>query len=205
MYCTTCGREMQESANFCPACGATAEGGRRRERYPSSAPVMTLKPRFIPWLSVLSALPIQIFLTVWGAFFFGGFATVGMSFLPAEVPKWAPFVGAGLLFFLGIPLLAYVNKQKTYARTEFRFYPNKLDYFEGFFTTEEKSIDYDNITEVNLRKGVFQKMYGLGTIILSTPATGWASGRAARSGVTIPDVPNPDTVYRELKALLKRF
>ena len=204
MYCLTCGKEIENTVNFCSSCGAGADHS-QPERYQSSAPVMTLKPRFIPWLSVLSALPVQIFLTIWGAFFFGGFATAGMSFVTESVPKWVPFVVAGLLFFLGIPILAFINKQKTYANTEFRFYPGKLDYYEGFFTTEEKSIDYDNITEVNLRKGVLQKMYGLGTIVLSTPATGWASGRAARSGILIPDIANPDGVYRELKALLKRF
>ena len=158
----------------------------------------------MPWVSVLSVLPLQIFMTLWGALFFGGFATFGLQMFDMQVPKAAPFLIAGAVFFFGIPLLVYFTKQKTYARTEYRFYPNKLDYFEGFFTTEEKSIEYDNITEVNLRRGVLQKMYGLGTIVLSTPATGMVSGRM-RSGIMIADIPNADRVYNQVKDLLKRF
>ena len=47
-------------------------------------------------------------------------------------------VVAGGLFFFGIPLLAYFTRLKTYARTEYRFFDSKLDYFEGFFTVEDK-------------------------------------------------------------------
>jgi membrane protein YdbS with pleckstrin-like domain len=143
-------------------------------------------------------------MTLWGALFFGGFAMLAIQTLALDVPKGAPFAVAGAAFFVGIPLLVYFTRQKTYAQTEYRFYPDKLDYFEGFFTTEEKSIQYDYITEVNLRRGVFQKMYGLGTIVLSTPATGMVSGRM-RSGILIADIPNADRVYSQIKDLLKRF
>lgn len=110
----------------------------------------------------------------------------------------------GIGVFFGIPLIAYVTRLKTYARTKYTFYPTKLEYYEGFFTVEEKTIDYANVTEVNLRKGVFQKMYGLGTIVLSTPATTHASGRV-RSGIHLRDIANPDRVYKQVKDLLKRF
>ncbi len=105
------------------------------------------------------------------------------------------------MFFLGIPLLTYWAKARTYALTEYRFFPSKLDYYEGFFTVEEKTIDYRNVTEVNLRKGIFQQKHGLGTIILSTPATG---GRRARSGIRISDIENPDQVYGQVKDLVGR-
>jgi membrane protein YdbS with pleckstrin-like domain len=197
---------MQDAANFCPNCGARAASASRGTVYstPSTSPAFTLKPIFIPQLAITSVLPLQIFLTIWGTFFFGGFATVGLQAFDLGLPAWAPFVISGSVFFFGIPLLAYVTKQKSYTRTEYRFFPHKLDYFEGFFTVEEKSINYDNVTEVNLRKGVFQKMYGLGTIVLSTPATGFGNGRA-RSGIHIADVRNPDRVYQQIKDLIKRF
>jgi membrane protein YdbS with pleckstrin-like domain len=197
---------MHNAANFCSHCGKEAtsgSGGSNRPAARSSASVIRLSPTFIPWLSVLSVIPFQIFMTIWGALFFGGFATVGLQALDTGLPRWAPFVIAGALFFFGIPLLAFLTKQKTYAKTTYNFFEDKLDYFEGFFTTEEKTIDYKNITEVNLRKSVFQKMYGLGTIILSTPATGYAHGRA-RSGIHIRDIPHPDRVYQQVKALIKR-
>lgn len=206
MYCTTCGYAVQNAANFCANCGTNTGPGRsasRRVRSGPSSPVFSLRPKFVPWLSVLSILPLQIFMTIWGAFFFGGFATVALGFVGTSLPKWAPFFVAGSFFFIAIPIAAYVLKQKSYAKTEYQFHPHKLDYYEGFLTVEEKSIDYDNITEVNLRKGIFQKMWGLGTIILTTPATSNGGGRA-RSGILIADVPNPDRVYQQVKELIRR-
>ena len=59
---------------------------------------------------------------------------------------------------------------------------------------------YKNITEVNLRKGIIQKKYGLGTMILSTPATN--SNAKARSGISVRDIENPDEAYRQIKELI---
>jgi len=213
MYCTTCGHKLQDAVNFCPSCGASQESSgvatmtepQDTDRFSasSSAPVLKLQPTFVPALTILSIMPFHLFMTLWGAMFFGGFATAGLgSFM--DFPKWLPFVVAGSIFFFGIPLVAYLTKLKTYAKTKYTFYASKLEYYEGFFTVEEKTIDYANVTEVNLRKGIFQKMYGLGTIVLSTPATTHAGGRV-RSGIHLADIPNPDRVYRQVKDLLKRF
>ena len=124
--------------------------------------------------------------------------------LHLPLPTWFTFAFFACVFFFGIPIVAYFSKKKTYSRTEYRFYPTKLDYFEGFFTTEEKTISYKNVNEVYLRKGVFQKMYGLGTIILSTPATGYQGSGTARSGIKVADIENPDLVYRQVKQLVGR-
>jgi membrane protein YdbS with pleckstrin-like domain len=94
-------------------------------------------------------------------------------------------------------------KKRTYEKTEYRFYKNRLEYYEGFFNIEEKSISYDRITEVGLRKGILQRQYGLGTITLSTPATGVSANRAGRSGIRVADIENPDEIYTEVKRLIK--
>ena len=77
-----------------------------------------------------------------------------------------------------------------------------MEYYEGFFSVEEKTIRYKSITEVYLRKGVFQKMYGLGTIVLSTPATGSQGANHSRSGIRVVDIENPDRVYTKIKELI---
>jgi membrane protein YdbS with pleckstrin-like domain len=121
--------------------------------------------------------------------------------LGLDLPEWSTFVFFGALFFVGVPFVNYTARKKSYAKTEYTFYRTKLDYFEGFFTTEEKTIDYKNVTEVNLVRGIIQKKYGLGTIILSTPATGMAGG-PARSGIRVHDVPDADQVYQHVKSLI---
>lgn len=174
-------------------------------RYDSSrfaTPKFVLIPRFIPLVTILSILPLQLFFTVWGGGFFGGFGMFAVQALELDLPKWFTFVFFAMVFFLGIPILTYFASTRTYAKTEFRFFPDKLEYYEGFFAIEEKTIPYKNITEVNLRRGILQRKYGLGTIVLSTPATGFASGRA-RSGIRIYDIENPELNYQKIKNMVE--
>ena len=201
MYCRKCGLEMQNDSNFCGKCGTPANEVSRPAISESNIPVLTLKPVFVPWAVMLAILPIHIFMTIWGGGFFGGFSMFAVKALGLDLPGWFTFVFFGALFFFAIPIITYSAQKKTYANTEYRFYQTKLDYFEGFFTTEEKTINYKNITEVNLVKGIVQKKYDLGTIVLSTPATGFSSGRA-RSGIRVQDIPDADQVYQRVKGLI---
>jgi hypothetical protein len=65
-----------------------------------------------------------------------------------------PFFFFGGLFFFGIPVLVYFAKKKTYSKTEYKFYKDRLEYAEGFWTAEKKTIKYDNVTETTLRRGI---------------------------------------------------
>ncbi len=160
-----------------------------------------LRPRFVGWVTVLSLLPIQLFLTVWGAGFFGGFGLGAVKALNLPLPPWFTFVFFGCLFFFGIPLLVYTAKKRTYVQTEYRFFRDRLEYAEGFWTAENKTIKYDKITETAMRRGIIQRKYGLGTIFLATPATGFRQGRAM-SGIRIRDVEEPEKVYDAVEKLI---
>lgn len=199
MYCRKCGKEVMKSSNFCSACGTAVSGGSTAKR--STGQTLVLKPKFLPIVTFFSVLPLQIFFTIWGALFCGGFGMFALQAFHLNLPTWFTFVFFGVAFFFAIPVLVYVTKKKTYAKTEYRFCPTKLEYYEGFFSVEEKAINYSNITEVYLRKGIFQKKYGLGTIVLSTPAMVFSNGRA-RSGIMVADIENPDSVYKQVKELV---
>jgi len=203
MYCPKCGKKIENGAKFCSNCGAQVTGGFSSRN--SDTPVLTLKPVFVPLVTVFSILPLQIFFTLWGGMFFGGFGMFAAKALGLNLPLWFTFVFFGCLFFFGLPILAYISKKKNYEKTEYRFYNTKLEYYEGFFNIEEKTISYKNITEVYLRKGIFQRQYGIGTIVLLTPATGFQSSGRARSGIMVADIKNPDDAYRQIKELIQRF
>lgn len=164
---------------------------------------MVLHPVFIGWVTVATIIPIQLFMTVWGAGFCGGFGMLGVKLLGLNLPPWFTFVFFGCLFFFGIPLFTYFNKKRTYAKTEYRFYMDRVEYLEGFWTLETKIIPYDKITETTLRRGFIQRQHNLGTIFLATPATGFVEGKAA-SGVPISDIENPEKVYEAVLHLLNR-
>ena len=174
-------------------------------------PVFTLRPVFVGWIAFLVQLPAQLFLTVWAGGFFGGFWTtlvLGYN----RVTSYAPFIFFGSLAFIGVPLVAYLGKKLNYARTDYRFYRDRLEFEEGFFTINKKVIKFRDVKEVTLRKGILQRTQGLGTIYLATLATGSSSmsnpfaalgfGNVSASGVNVRDVTQPDEVYEKVRSLV---
>jgi membrane protein YdbS with pleckstrin-like domain len=174
----------------------------------------SLKPVFVGWITLLAQLPLQLFLTVWAAGFFGLIFVFAQTLLTGfeEEPNFGfePFFVSGAIVFLALPLLFYFGKKLNYARTEYRFFDDRLEFEEGFMTVNKKVIYYADVKEVTLRKGVLQRACGLGTIYLATLATGSAPGTGvigfgsvSASGISIRDIADPDQEYERIRALVK--
>ena len=198
MFCPQCGTELPDEANFCTDCGTQIES-RAAEPSPRPAddgePILTVRPVFIPWVTLAKVLPFQLFGTAWGAGFLGGFSMVGLRGLGLSFPTWAPFVFWGALAFVGIPLVAYLLKKHTYEFTEYNFYRDRLEYTEGYLQAEDKRVRYDNVVEASMKRGIIQKRYGLGTITLKTPGTTYSRDTFTSSGIKLADIPEPEKVY----------
>jgi uncharacterized membrane protein YdbT with pleckstrin-like domain len=177
----------------------------------------SLKPVFIGWITLLAQLPLQLFLTFWAALFFGGITSALLlnfedDFDAGTFFGGAPFRFFGALAFFGIPLVIYFGKKLNYARTEYRFFDDRLEFEEGFFTIRKKEIRYRDVKEITLRKGVFQRLYGLGTIYLATLATGSSSdsqpfsnlgmGSVSASGISVRDIRDPDQAYEKIRRIV---
>jgi membrane protein YdbS with pleckstrin-like domain len=171
--------------------------------------VVSLRPVFIGWITLLMQLPMQLFFTLWCGGFFGGIGSATGLF-PRD--SWRPFVLFGLLAFVGVPLVAYVGKRLNYARTEYKFFPDRLEFEEGFFTINKKVIKLRDVKEVTLHKNPLQRLYGLGTIYLATLATGSAQpsnafnafgfGNVSASGIGVRDIRSPDEAYEHIRRLV---
>jgi uncharacterized membrane protein YdbT with pleckstrin-like domain len=126
--------------------------------------------------------------------------------------SWAPFIFFGALAFFGIPAVAYFGKKLNYSRTEYRFFDDRVEFEEGFFSINRKVIKFRDVKEVTLRKGFLQRFYGLGTIYLATLATGSSPGfrpfhaigfgNVSGSGLSVSDVQNPDQTFDQIKQLV---
>jgi uncharacterized membrane protein YdbT with pleckstrin-like domain len=169
----------------------------------------SLKPVFIGWITLVSQIPLQLFFTLWCGGFFGGMLrSTGML----ENNSVSPFIVCGGLAFVGIPLITYTIKSLNYRRTEYKFYEDRLEFEEGFFTINKKSIKFKDVREVTLRRGILQRMYGLGTVYLATLATGSSSysnpfaaigfGNISASGISVRDITNPEETYQKIKAIV---
>jgi uncharacterized membrane protein YdbT with pleckstrin-like domain len=169
----------------------------------------SLKPVFIGWLTLLVQLPVQLFVTFWASIFFGGIATTFGLF---SIGSRTPFIFFGVLAFVCVPIVAYLGKMLNYARTEYRFNQDQMEFDEGFFSTNRKVLKLREVREVTLHKGILQRICGLGSIYLATRATGrlaswnpfraFGFGNIAGSGVVIQDVATPDMVFERIRALV---
>ena len=216
MFCGKCGKQIIETAKFCTECGSPVyqQSGYQNEERQSSIKkpdelILTLKPIFIGWPTLIQIIPLQIFFTIWGAGFLGGFSSLGISLFTnflthsnnEPIFTWHPFAFWGILMFIAFPLVAYFGKKLNYNYSVYKFYNSKLEYSENFFTKEIKSINYKKVLEVTLTKGIIQQGFQLGTIVLSTAAT---TTSMRGSGIRIPDIQNPDAVYQKIKQLVEQ-
>jgi uncharacterized membrane protein YdbT with pleckstrin-like domain len=171
--------------------------------------VFVVRPVFIGWITLLVQLPLQLFFTIWAGTFFGGM--IQMTALFARGSQ-TPFIIFGAIAFFGVPAVAYIGKKLNYSRTEYRFYTDRLEFEEGFFSINEKVIRFRDIKEVTLRKGIFQRIYGLGTIYLATLATGSGQnfspfvalgfGNVSGSGISVRDIADPDQTFDRIRQLV---
>jgi len=169
---------------------------------------LSVRPVFVGWITLLMQLPFQIFLAVWS----GGFFGVMAANLTGNTWNWLPPLIIAGIVFVAMPIVIYTVRKLNYARTEYRFYPDRVEFDEGFFTINRKVVKFQDVKEVTLRKGVLQQLYGLGTIYLSTVATGvdtpanpfaaFGFGNVSASGVSVKDIPNPDDAYEAIKKLV---
>ncbi len=201
MYCSICGSKMIDGARFCQSCGHKAGGSsqpksiERREN-----PLKVIKPVLITWVLLAQYLPLQLNLTLMGGAVGGLLGFVILIFTGHTNYVIYPFVYSAIFFFFATPISVYWVRRRTYDETDYRFYQDHLEYAEGFWAVEKKILQYRYITDVSLRKGIIQRLYGLGTIYLSTPSMGPAI-RGFR-GIRIADVRNPEKIYQKIQEII---
>src|SRR5262249_13371897 len=109
---------------------------------------LSVKPVFVGWLTLLMQLPYQLFMTVCSGVFFGQWISQA-----AGVAFWPPAMVIGTTVFVAMPVVIYTVKKLNYARTEYRFYADRVEFEEGFFSINKKVVNFRDVKEVTLRKG----------------------------------------------------
>jgi membrane protein YdbS with pleckstrin-like domain len=176
---------------------------------PADTVKLSISPVFVGWITLLVQLPLQLFLTIWCAVFFGGIGTA-IGVFPKSSTQASYTIGM-IAFFL-IPIVAYVGKKLNYSRTEYRFYSDRLEFDEGFFSINKKVIKFRDVKETTLRKGILQRTCDLGSIYLATLATGTARnanpfvalgfGNVSASGIIVRDIADPDAAFEKIRQLV---
>ncbi len=173
---------------------------------------LLLKPVFVGWITFLTQLPSQLLFSILCGLLIGGVATdIGLFPNNSKLPIML-FGGTAFIVF---PIVVYVVKKFNYRVTEYKFYDDRLEFQEGFLTNYKKTVQFEDVREVTLRKGVLQRVCGLGTVYLATQATGSAGssnnsnvffnigfGNISASGISVRDIANPDEVYCKIQEII---
>ena len=177
----------------------------------------SVKPVFVGWTVLLTQAPLQLFLTVWCALFFGGIASIVISLIADGMEdgpsfQFSTFAIAGIMAFIAVPVLFYFGRKLNYAKTEYRFFADHIEFDEGFLTVNRKVVRYTDIKEVSLRMGVLQRVCGLGSVYLATIATGGPAtsnplsslslSNTSASGIVLRDIANPEREYERIRTLI---
>jgi len=193
MFCMNCGTKLADDAAFCTNCGnavaSTTKKEKVKEKIIDDKVELNVKPTFKFWFM---AIPYVVVLLVLIAPF--------LLMLSTEA-KGGELV-LGILLFLGVPVLLFMAiilflVKKQYKAYNYDFYKTKVIYRDSFINISEKEVKYKNIREVSLRRGLIQRGFNLGTIVLYTNAeTGYANG------IMINNVENAEQVYKNIKELI---
>lgn len=161
----------------------------------SSAPMLIVKPVFIFPYILLSSL-----------FYYTGYfllCVVLLSFMVAGaleafgVRVSYSFMFSMFVLILGIivPAISLFTMAETYKKTEYIFLKDKIEYCEGFWDIEEKTLFYKDIREIHLRRHPVQRLFNLGSIVISTAGSYQAQ-------IFLTDIQNPQEIYQKIKELI---
>ena len=139
----------------------------------------------------------------------GGFFGVAVTSLDIfDRSSRVPFLFFGVLAFFGVPLVAYFGENLNYESTEHNFYADHA--VRRFLTIHRKVIKLTELKEVTLRKGILQRLHGLGTIHFITSAIGapsytnpFAALGFGNALANVRDISNPDENHERIRTLVE--
>ena len=129
-------------------------------------PRITVNPALKTALLLTHSLGVALFASFFLGMFFGPITAGIFAFVLSGGTPWAgifPFIG-----FLVIWVIAYFWKKKTLENTQYKFYSDKVEYFEGFLVRNRKTVSYRKVTNVGQKEGIFERIFGLGSVYLDT-------------------------------------
>lgn len=195
MFCMNCGTKLAEDAAFCTNCGTAVAGSEKKEekkekvKVVDNTVVLNVKPTFKFWYMLIPYV-VTLFLIAVPLL-------IGMYIAETDSTVFAGITVISSISFaiLIAIILFFVNKQ--YKAYNYDFYKTKVIYKDSFINISEKEVKYKNIREVYLRRGLIQRAFNLGTIVLYTNAeTGYANG------IFVNNVENAEELYKNIKALI---
>jgi len=118
---------------------------------------------------------------------------VGQAVFSSTITTISFFLFVIFVIILLPPLFSYKNVKSR----EYRFFGDRIEFYEGFLNIDRKVVRYDRVTNVGFRKTIWDRLFGTGTIFLDTAGS-------FISEINIGYITNSERVYEEVQRLVKR-
>lgn len=218
MFCRKCGNEISEAAKFCSKCGnsvttsvvdeniSESKVQETRDTVDNNKAICSLKPTYSWGYKICTTTwKVLLYVAVLAIYFIAEFEVLGET-LFVKTDFLLVVGGVLTVILLGIITKLAVEK-KQYDNLEYVFYPNRVEYIDGFVNKEEKTLKYNNIREVTMSQNVLERMFSIGTIKIFTSATsGYNNSRHGemynRNGVVIHCVRDVRENYNKIKEII---
>jgi membrane protein YdbS with pleckstrin-like domain len=160
-------------------------------------PNLVLKPRVI-----VTFVPVflLVFFLLWIPYFlvnvFAPLLGIGGLITPWFYDPLLSFLAQSVAFFL-LPLIGLIAHYKNLKSREYRFFRERLEFYKGFWTKEKVTARYEKITDVFMKKSAWQRMWGVGSVVIRTAKSG------PEGKIQIRYVPQTEEAYRRLQEMIK--
>lgn len=160
-------------------------------------PNLILKPRV---MATLFPLLIVIPVFFWLPYFLVDVLPSVMGWYPFNPPLFYNPLLSHLTYFVLLfllPLIGLIAFYKDVKSREYRFFRDRLEFYKGFWTKEKVIIRYEKITDVEMNKSAWQRMWDTGTIFVRTAKTG------LEGKIQMRYIPQPEEAYRRAQEMMK--
>lgn len=167
MKCNIC--KQIYNGNYCPFCGTKEQEEFKKEIYPQF--------NFL-YSFIIDFVFIFLFITFFSIVVFEEFSIIIITIIP-------------LTFTL---IINYI-KLLIYKNIYYKFYADKLEYYNRFLGIKNQTIDYKYINQISFQQSVIDRIFNFGKIIIRT------SNYDISSSVVMNYIKNPKAVYEKIKKI----
>ena len=109
--------------------------------------------------------------------------------------KWIAIIAIAFSFIRAI--LCTVIQKLSYDHTTYTFYDKFMVYEDDFLNQHKKTIQYENVKEVEIRRTVWDRILGYGVIVMYTNAE-----NKRKNGMVIYSIRNVKEIYEQIEKLV---
>lgn len=88
------------------------------------------------------------------------------------------------------------------SHTSYAVYTDRVEYTEGLFNRQQRTVFFDHVIDVQLTEGLLQRMQGAGTVRLVTQQlVSSGEGKLSNRRIDLSNVPKPQEIYELLREI----